>query len=171
MAASRYIRNRYFPGLVESCGDDSNRRFYAMFAGLNAAQVRERNDHAYGAVTAHAEISDIVKEDDACGARAIHGIAQKSAHDHVRTAWLVDDRGAKAVILRAKAFPAFGHRALSQIRTAGNDQPGGFATGVRVDDPDALCEVRIRKRFLPGVGVVTKHAQSSLRSEEHTSEL
>src|SRR5215469_2684307 len=161
LAIARNVTHGYFPAWVESCSDDSNRRFYAMFPGSNAAQVRQRNHQADGAMAAHAEIADVVKEDDARGTRAVHGIAQQRAHDHVRTSRLVDHRRAKAVILRAKALAPFGDRAIPQVRTAGNYQPGGFAARVRVDDPDARGKWRIRKRFLAGVAMITKHAQIS----------
>src|SRR5215469_12847993 len=75
LAVARNIAHGYFPGLVESCGDDSNRRFYLVFSRLNAAHVRKRNHQADGAVTAHTEIADVIKEDDSCRGRPINGFA------------------------------------------------------------------------------------------------
>ena len=65
--------------------------------GVDAAEVRERDDDADGAVAAHAEVADVVEEDDAGGAGRIGRLAEQRADDDVGAARLVDDGGAEAV--------------------------------------------------------------------------
>jgi hypothetical protein len=43
-------------------------------------------------MTAHAQVSDVIKKDYACGAAAIDRVAQKGTHDHVGSSRFVYDR-------------------------------------------------------------------------------
>ena len=63
--------------------DDANRGFYAMDAGADFAEMRERGDEPDGAVAAHAEISDVVEEDDARGAASVDWFAEEGADDDI----------------------------------------------------------------------------------------
>ena len=73
-------------------------------AGLDASEMRERSHEADGAVPAHAEIADVVEENHAGLAGRIRRIAEQRADDGVRSARLVDDRGAEAIeVLRKRA--------------------------------------------------------------------
>ncbi len=59
--------------------------------GPDAAQVGERDGHADRAVPAHAQVSDVVVEDDTGRARGIDGWKQDGADHHVGAARLADD--------------------------------------------------------------------------------
>ena len=67
-------------------------------ARLHAAEVRQRRQQADGAVTAHAEVADVVEEEDARGARRVARLAQQGADDRVGAARLVDHGGAEGVV-------------------------------------------------------------------------
>src|SRR5690606_8756393 len=80
-------------------GDDADRCLQAIPSGADASQVGERDDHADGAVAAHIEVADVVEEDHARTTGVVARLAKESADHDVRSAGLVNDRGAIAVPL------------------------------------------------------------------------
>lgn len=63
----------------------------AMPAGLDPAEVGERDDEPDRAVPAHPDDPDVVEEDHARGAPGRVGLREKRAHEDVGPAWLVHD--------------------------------------------------------------------------------
>src|SRR5207244_2463545 len=57
---TRHVLDRDRAVLIEGRGDYSDRRLDSMLTGLDAAQVRQRDDQADCAMPAHAEIADVV---------------------------------------------------------------------------------------------------------------
>jgi hypothetical protein len=88
-------------------------------------------------VSAHAEGADVIEEDDPAGAGRVGGFCQESADEDIRAAGFVDDGGAEVVVLGAEDLELVGDGARAEIGSAGDDDAGGFAAGVAVDDLDA----------------------------------
>src|ERR1017187_1338567 len=124
--------------------DDAGRSFEAAHAATDPPEMGQRHHQPDGAVAAHAEVADVVEEDDAGVAGRVGGLAEQGPDDGIVAARFVDHRGAEGVELGAKAFEALGDRARAQIRPSGNYYPGGLAAGVRIDDADAVghCAAR-----------------------------
>jgi hypothetical protein len=102
-------------------------------ARLKLAKVRESGDEADGAVATHADEADVVEEDDAELVGGVGWFAEKCADDGVVAARFVDDGGAEAVVGLAEDSEAVAHGAAAEIGGAGNDEPGGFTAGVRIN--------------------------------------
>src|SRR5262249_43974701 len=89
------VRNRNFTIFVECGRNDSDPSFNAMLAGRNAANVEKSGNEADGSMTANAEITYVVEENDS-GATAWIGRFEKTCADNdIRAAGFIDDRGAE----------------------------------------------------------------------------
>jgi hypothetical protein len=66
-------------------------------------------------MTAHAEVSDVVKEDNPRNAALIGGFNQECANDDLGAPWLIDDRGSEVVMLFAEEIDPFGQAALAEV--------------------------------------------------------
>ena len=126
------------PSGCSSRGDDADGRIDPMRAGADPPEVRERGHEADRAVAAHADVADVVEEDHAGGARGVLRRDEQRAHQHVRAARLVDDRGAEPVELAPEALAPRGERARSEIGAAGDDHARRLASGMRIDDFDPV---------------------------------
>ena len=73
-----------------------------MRGGLDSAQVGEGDNESDHAMPAHAEVADIVEEDDARDARLVAWLHQQRADQHVRAPRLVNHGRSKAVVLLAE---------------------------------------------------------------------
>lgn len=113
-----------------------------MESGLDAAYVFESYGEADGAVSAHIEIADVIEEDDAGGTVGFEGFAEKCADDGVITAGFVDDGGAEMVEVAAEALEAFVEGAVAEVGEAFDDETGGFAAGVGINNSDAVHGIR-----------------------------
>ena len=121
---------------MQRCSDGPDRRLDAVDAGAYPAQVRERRDDADRSVSAHPDASDVVEEDHAGCAGAVHRRDEQCAHDDVRAARLVDDGRAEWVELAPESLATVRERAGAEIGAAANDHARGLAAGVRIDDVD-----------------------------------
>ena len=81
------------------------------------SQMRERHDESDRAVSAHAEIADVVEEDHAGRARGVVRFAQQRADYHIRAARFGDDARAPVVEARAQYVEPLCERAAAEIRT------------------------------------------------------
>ena len=127
---------------VQDEGDGAYRRVEGMLAGLDAAQMRERDGDADGSVSAHAQVAGVVEEDDAGCRRWIDRLHEIGAHKHVGAARFAKDGAAEVVVAAAEMFKAFGERSGARIRKAIQNAAGGFARGVGVDDLELAWAVR-----------------------------
>src|SRR5262249_52916557 len=136
-AGGMAITDHIFKGSVVAAeiidGHDADRRFQAVLARPDAAEVAQGHRHADGAVAAHVDHADVVEKNYPSGTRRIDRLAQERAHNHVRAAWLVHHCRANVIEAVAKEGPALGQRAGPQVRTAGYHHPRRLAAGVRVD--------------------------------------
>ena len=76
---------------VKGGGDGADRGLDFMNPGLNPAGVGEGDHKTDGAVAAHAEITDVIKENDTGGARGILGLNEQAADHNIGAAGFVDD--------------------------------------------------------------------------------
>ena len=127
------IVDGHFASGIEGSFDFSHRRLDAVGTGHKALQVSERGDESDGAVAAHAQISDVVKEDDAGSAVAINWFAQESADNDVGTAGLGYDGRSEGIVILAKPFQPLCERSGSQVGATGNHEAGWLSSGVGVD--------------------------------------
>ncbi len=108
-----------------------------MRAGRDFSQMGQRDDEADGAVAAHAQVADVIEEDDTGGAGLIDRFAEQRAYDDIRSARLVDDGGTEAVVEALKAFQPLGEGAVAEVGAAGDDEARRLSGGVGVEDGDA----------------------------------
>ncbi len=134
MAVGRHVVDRDAGVGMQLNAHNANRRIDAVPAHGEAAEESERGDHADHAVAAHAQVADIVKEDDCRAALGIVRRAQQRAHHHVRTARLAHSRRADMVEIAPHAFAPLQQRSGTQVRAALGNEPGRLAAGVRIDD-------------------------------------
>ena len=82
-----------------------------MRARLNAPQMRERHDQANRAVTAHAQITDVVEKNHARHAIGCERRHKQRAHHHIRTARFIHHRRTKVIELVFEALHPLGQAA------------------------------------------------------------
>ena len=101
-------------------------------ARLNFAEVRECGDEANSTVAAHPEIAHVVEKNHTSLTGGIGRFAEECADDGIIAARFVDDARTKAIMRLAKAGETITHAAAAQIGAAGNDQPCGLTTSMRI---------------------------------------
>ena len=74
-------------------------------------------------MTAHPQITYVVKKDHGSIATLVDGFAQQCTHKHVATPRLLNDRTAKVIILRTKSLNTMLKRAITKWRTILDDHP------------------------------------------------
>jgi hypothetical protein len=104
--------------LLQARLDRADRCVDADMARLDGAAVSERGDEPDGAVPAHADIADIVEEDDAHLAVRTMRLAHERAYNGIRATRLVDNGAAIVVKVFAKAFDALRQRTFPKIGPA-----------------------------------------------------
>jgi len=95
-------------------------------------------------VAAHAEVTDVVEENDSGSAGGIGGFEKSCANDDVRAARFIYNCRAESVKLVAKNAKPIGHAAAAEVGSAADDYASRFATGVRVYDRDSSHETKPR---------------------------
>src|SRR5258708_22356948 len=88
--------------LVQLGADEADRRIEEVRSRADAAEVRESNDQADGPKPAHAEVPDVVEEDDTGRAARVSGWAEEGADHDIGAARLVDAGGAEPIVFRAE---------------------------------------------------------------------
>src|SRR5580700_2331859 len=78
-------------------GNDSDRRIEAMVAKIDATEMRKRDRGANRRMSAHAEITDIVEENQAGGAVWFFGLTQERADKRLVTARFGNGKAANIV--------------------------------------------------------------------------
>lgn len=117
---------------------DADGGFNAVEAGLNPPHVGERDGEADGAMAAHVEVADVVEEDDARRTGGVSGFAEQGSDHGVGSAGFVADGGTVAVELGAEEVEAFAERSVAQRGATGDDEAGGFAGGMGINDVNSL---------------------------------
>ncbi len=85
-------------------------------------------------MAAHADVSDIVEEDDAGRAGAVARLAQQRPNDRVVSVRLVDGEAAEMIELAGEAGKPLGERAVAKRRAAIDDHARRLALGMGIDD-------------------------------------
>src|SRR5262249_3164071 len=132
MAVTRHIADGHLARIMEPTGHHADRRFDAMLSWPEPSQVGQRVDQADGAVPAHAEIADVVEEDDAGGARSHRWQAEQSADENIRAARFGDHGGTKGVVLGSEHVEPGSHGSWSELRPTIDPDARWFASGVRI---------------------------------------
>lgn len=131
------VGDRDFAVRMQRGGDDTHRGFNPVLAGFDPSEMRERDNEANRPVPAHAEVADVVEEDDAASAGLVLGLDQQRTDDDLRAARFVDDGGAVVVEVALKSRAPSGQRTATQI--------GPPATTTRVGSPpvwESMMEIR-----------------------------
>ncbi len=81
-------------------------------------------------MTAHAQVSHVVKEYYAGNALGIVGLAQQSADNNICPARLACEGRAKAIVAAAQHFKPLCQSATAEIRPTLNDDPRRLTFGV-----------------------------------------
>src|SRR5437899_2794665 len=136
-AVARDIVDGYFAVGVEDRADSSNRSFHPVFPGRNAPHVRKSSDEPNRPVTAHPEISDVVKKNYPRRTCRIDRFTKQRAHHDIGTSWFVHYRGTKGVVFAAKTFQSGRQRPLSQVRATADNQSRRLAAGMRINHSDS----------------------------------
>lgn len=87
---------------MQSRFDNPNGSFHSNHARLNLSQIRQRGDQADRPVSAHAEVADVIKEDDAELAGRVGGRDEVRADQHVRAARFEEYGAAQVVVTRSQ---------------------------------------------------------------------
>src|SRR5579883_447930 len=133
-----HIRYRYFAGFMQRRAHYADRRFNAMSSGLQLPQIGKAYHHADSSVPAHAQISDIVKKDNAGIAGGVVRFAEQRADQNIRPARLIHNSRAKRIMLLAKALQPISQRAAAEVWTARKHQPGRLSSCMRINYFHAL---------------------------------
>jgi len=133
VAISRDVAHRDKSAAMRLRTNVSDRRFDSDAARLELTEVGEGGDQADGAVAAHADKSNVVKEDNAELVGRVRRLTEECADDGVITARFIDDGGAKLVVMFAKDGKAFAHGTGAEVGCAGKHEPGRFTAGMRID--------------------------------------
>ena len=105
--------------------------------------MRQRDDQPHHAVSAHAEVANVVEEDDSRGARRVARLAKQRADEHVRATRFIDDGRTETIMLFAEDFQTVGHAATAEIGSAVNNDARRLAARVRVDDLNSFHAVLV----------------------------
>ncbi len=138
MSIAGHVGHGDFAFVVKPGLDDADGCFNAVIAGLDFAHMSECGHESDQSVAAHAQIADVVKEDDARGAARISRGAKQSADHHIGPARLVDNGGAEGVEVSTKAVSSLSQAAGAQIGTARDHHARRLSRRVRINDLNAL---------------------------------
>jgi len=86
-----------------------------VLSWTDALHIGQRRNQTDGPVTAHAQVPDVIKEDDTGGACGIKRIAKQSSHHDVGTPRLIDYGRAETIVLGAKALQPVGKRPSAEV--------------------------------------------------------
>lgn len=144
------VCHRHLAVFVQGGSDNTNGRLDAVPAGMNAAHVGESGNEPNGSMAAHAEVTDVIEEDDTCDAGRIGRFEQGCANDNIGAAGFIYDCGTKGVMTFAKSFEPVLHAAMTEVRPTTDDDASRLAAGVGVYDGDSShwenAECRMKNR-------------------------
>jgi hypothetical protein len=134
------VARNVFEGYCAVCvQDDSHNaywRFHAMRTRLDPAQIRERRYNTDGSMSAHAQTSAVVEEDDTRNAVRTGGLAEQCAHHRFRGTRFGDKGPAEGFVILLKQKATLLQVAAAEVRATVNDGSGGLTASMRIDDPD-----------------------------------
>ena len=119
---------------MQGGGDDADGGFDFVSTGREASGMGEGDHQTDGAVTAHAEHTDVVEKDHARGARWILRLDEQGANDHIGAARFIHNGGAVVIVVALEQGAPGGERAATEVGATLHDDARGLATGMRIDD-------------------------------------
>src|SRR5207248_2620054 len=134
VAVGRYVGDRDGAIGMQRCGDQPDRRFDPVIAGLHLAKIRKRRDQSDRAVTAHADAADVVEKYHAARIGAVDRRAQDRAHQDIGSSRLVDDRSAPGIVRFAEDTTALRDVAVTEVGAPADNHARGLTARVGVDD-------------------------------------
>src|SRR5437588_77225 len=102
------VMDRHFPTFMQLCGYRAYRGFDAVFPGMNPAHIRQRHHQSDGAVPTHAQVADVVEEDNARRARPVDRFAEQSSNNDIRSSRFIHYGRPNVIIAIPKAHTAIG---------------------------------------------------------------
>src|SRR5271155_3471728 len=117
---------------MQGSGDNSDGCFDTMNARSDAAEIGQRSYKSYGSVAAHTEICDVIEIDNSGCTLRINRLTEQCANDYVRSARLVDYSRSKIIVIALETLKTRRQWPRPQVGSAGKNEPGGFAFGMRV---------------------------------------
>ena len=123
---------------MEGGRNDTDRGFDAVLARRDATQIGQSRDQADRSMTAHPQVTDIIKKDHSGNTRGIGRLNQARAHDDIRATRFIDDSRTEAIVLVAKNLQLFRQGPTPQVRRAADHNTSGLASSVRIDDGEAF---------------------------------
>src|SRR5205807_4527661 len=101
-------------------------------------------------VPAHAQVPDVIEEDDAGRAGRVRRRAEQGGDEDVRAARLVDDGAAEGNVPGPQQVEPGGERPGPQVRPAVDHDAGRFAAGVRVHNANPPGRAHLVTLSRPG---------------------
>src|SRR5262252_3483845 len=75
-AVTGNVIDGYFTAVMQHSRHNTHRGLNLVFARSNPVHIRQRCDQPNGSMAAHAEVADIIKEDDTGGALRVQRLAE-----------------------------------------------------------------------------------------------
>jgi hypothetical protein len=108
-----------------------------MLAGTDSFHVGKGCDQTDGAVTAHAEVANIIKEDNASCAGGVHRLTQQAPDHDIGSPRFVDHGRSEIIVVMAKALQSFGKGAVPEIRSPAHYKTCRLSAGMGVNHSDS----------------------------------
>ena len=134
LSPAGHVLDRDQTVLPEMGDHRADRGLEPVGTGADPAEMGQGHRHPDRAVDAHVERAHVVEEDHAGGRIGITRFHQQRTDHRLVSARLAGDRSTERVVFVAEDPGPFLDGAVPQVRSALDDDPGGFAFGVTVDD-------------------------------------
>ncbi len=129
-AVAGYVFEGHGAVFVQCDSHHADRCLYAVSTGVDPAKICERSYDADGSVSAHAQASAVVEENDAGNAVRMGGRAEQRAHHRFRSTRLGDQSPAEGFVILLKQKAALPQVAVSEVRATFDDGASRLAAGV-----------------------------------------
>ncbi len=140
-AVAGYVFEGHGAVFVQRDSDDAYRRLYAVSTGLDSAQICKRGYNADGPVTAHAQASAVVEENDARNAVRTSGLAEQCAHHRLGSTGFGDKGPAEGFVILLKQKTTLPQVPVPKVRATFDDGASRLAAGVRIDNTDLFQKI------------------------------
>src|SRR5215470_2465259 len=133
------------PGNVSAHEPDADVSLDAHDARADLAEMRQRCNEPDRAVPAHADVADVVEEDDAEVTGAVRRTAQQRPDDGVGAPRLVNDRRAPTIVLVAKHGKPLLKRPVAEVGPTLEDEARRLASRVGIEDRDPAARTLVQR--------------------------
>jgi hypothetical protein len=146
-AVAGYVLEGHRAVFVQGGSHDPHRCFKAVKARLDPAQVCERGYDTDRSMSAHAQASAVVEENDARNAICTGGLAKQCAYHRFGSPGFGDESPAEGFVIPLKQKATLLQVTAAEVRGTFDDGSRRLAAGVRIDNPDLFQETLLL-RFL-----------------------